>query len=394
MSIEFLQSSYTMSFQATFMLKLLNLVSQDESSDDERKKHSEVVQKIHDGEFKLNTHELAYLNRAPEYIWLEYLAFRYVFGRLANERLHTKFPLYLLIEPTSICNLRCVMCFQIDKTFGGEKSYMGRMGIELFKKTIDQAVEGGTKAITLASRGDPTLNKNLPEMLEYAKGKFLEIKLNTNGILLTEELSRSILKNEVTDLVFSIDSYEKENYEIIRKKAKFDKVVKNIKRLMEIRKKEFPNSRTNVRVSGVKVDEKQDQNKFNEFWSELVDYCALTPIQERWDTYNNSILPDDALMTCGDLFERMYVWWDGTVNPCDVDYKSTLAVGNLNEQTIEQIWNGDAYTKLRDDHMNGGRSKHKVCSQCDAYTCSNKLILSSNIIASSSLDTNLMPSGV
>ena len=88
---------------------------------------------------------------------------------------------------------------------------------------------------------------------------------------------------------------------------------------MEIRKKEFPNNRTSVRVSGVKVDEKKDRDKYNKFWSKLVDFTGLVDIQTRWDTYNNDILPDEKLLPCGHLFERMYIWWDGTVNPCDVD---------------------------------------------------------------------------
>lgn len=332
-------------------------------------KSNEKLQELAVNNFSANLHELEYLSKAPKNMWVDYLSFRHTFRNLALKKEVTPFPLYLLIEPTSICNLRCIMCFQTDKSFGGEKSFMGRMGLDLFKNIIDQAYEGGTKAITLASRGDPTLNKNLSSMLEYTKGKFLEVKLNTNGILLNDELSRSILSNEVTDLVFSIDSYEKENYEEIRKKAKFDKVVANIKRFMKIREEEFPDHRTTVRVSGVKVDEKQNKNAFNEFWARLVDYNVLVDMQERWDTYNNSPLPSEMLLPCGDLFERMYVWWDGKVNPCDVDYKSTLEVGDVNKQSIKEIWNGTKYSALRKKHLQGLRREYSVCAKCDAWTC-------------------------
>jgi len=240
--------------------------------------------------------------------------------------------------------------------------------MELFKKIIDQAEEGGTKAITLASRGDPSLNKDLPQMLKYMKGKFLEVKLNTNGILLSEELSWSILENEVTDLVFSIDSYERENYEKIRKKAKFDKVLENIKSFMKLRETHFPEHRTTVRISGVKVDENQNRDLFNSFWNKIVDHCVLVDLEERWDTYNNSLWPEDKLLTCGVLFERMYIWWDGSVNPCDVDYKSTLAIGNVKLQSIKELWNGPRYTEIRNDHKNGFRSNYDVCSRCDSFT--------------------------
>ena len=161
------------------------------------------------------------------------------------------------------------MCFQQDKSFSSNKKYMGKMDINLFKEIIDQAEKGGTKSITLASRGEPTLNSNLPEMLDYIKGKFLELKLNTNGTLLSENLSREILKAGVNDLVFSIDSHEKAKYEKIRVKGKFNKVLENIKKFLTIRENEFPEHTTTVRVSGVKVSKNLDKNEFNEFYSQL-----------------------------------------------------------------------------------------------------------------------------
>ena len=119
---------------------------------------------------------------------LDYINYRKNLKKTVSKKKQTYFPQYLLIEPTSICNLRCVMCFQQDKSFSSNKKYMGKMDINLFKEIIDQAEKGGTKSITLASRGEPTLNSNLPEMLDYIKGKFLELKLNTNGTFLSENL--------------------------------------------------------------------------------------------------------------------------------------------------------------------------------------------------------------
>ena len=84
------------------------------------------------------------------------------------------------------------MCFQIDKSFT-KKPFMGVMDLNFFKKIIDDCHNNGTKAITLASRGEPTLHPKLPEMLDYVSKKFLEIKLNTNATKLSEKLIRKIL---------------------------------------------------------------------------------------------------------------------------------------------------------------------------------------------------------
>ena len=50
------------------------------------------------------------------------------------------------------------MCYQADKSFSNKSNgYMGHMTLELFKKVIDE-IEGNIEAVTLASRGEPTLN--------------------------------------------------------------------------------------------------------------------------------------------------------------------------------------------------------------------------------------------
>ena len=101
---------------------------------------------------------------------LKYLQFRYMFGKASNEKINLGYPPYLLIEPVSTCNFRCPMCFQIDKSFT-RKPYMGIMKWDLFTKIVDEANEIGTGAITLASRGEPTLHPKLAEMFEYISKK-------------------------------------------------------------------------------------------------------------------------------------------------------------------------------------------------------------------------------
>ena len=175
-------------------------------------------------------------------------------------------PLHLLIEPVSSCNLRCTMCFQVDESFSGDQKFMGMMDIKLFKKIIDDAYLNGIKALTLASRGEPTLHPKLGEMLEYCTGKFFELKINTNATRLNEKLIHQILQSGVTDMVFSIDSFEKEEYESIRVLGIFEDVFNNIKKFKAIKDEFYPNSKCSTRVSGVKVRKTQDTKKFQEFW--------------------------------------------------------------------------------------------------------------------------------
>ena len=87
------------------------------------------------------------------------------------------FPIYLLIEPVSACNLRCIMCFQVDESFSKNQDYMGNMDFDLFKKIVDDAQDIGIQALTLTGRGEPTLHPKFGDMLDYCKGKFFDLKI-------------------------------------------------------------------------------------------------------------------------------------------------------------------------------------------------------------------------
>ena len=73
----------------------------------------------------LSTQEIGFLNTHSPEEWPEYLVFRHKFYEYPNKRHTSDFPIYLLIEPVSACNLRCTMCFQIDESFTKSKKFMG-----------------------------------------------------------------------------------------------------------------------------------------------------------------------------------------------------------------------------------------------------------------------------
>ncbi len=312
--------------------------------------------------FVLSRQEIEWLNRSPDCDVIDYLIYRYKFRNWPRTKTLSEFPIHLLIEPTSVCNIRCVMCFQIDKSFT-QKEHMGRMPMEMFNKVIEEASLNSCKAVTLASRGEPTLHKDLPIMLELmSKKNFLDIKINTNATKLTEDLCRAILSSGVNELVYSVDAGTKETYESIRVGGKFDNVVQNIDTFNEIRRVEFPGSRTVTRISGVKVNDFQDIDQMTDFWSERVDEVTIKPATPRWDSYNNDLTYRSE--PCELLWERLYVWYDGKINPCDFDYKSYLSVGNINEISIKEAWLGKGYGKLREAHSSAKRGKITPCDRC------------------------------
>ena len=116
------------------------------------------------------------------------------------------------------------------------------------------------------------------------------------------------------------------------------------------------------RVSGVKFNDQQDIDSMQSLWGNLVDQVAFVKYNPWENSYNN---PANNIQTpCSDLWRRMFVWWDGKINPCDVDYKSLLSVGNYPNKTLEQLWKSESYNTLRKKHLEKKRSLIKPCSSC------------------------------
>ena len=295
---------------------------------------------------------------------VDYIIYRYKFKNYPRWKIIESFPLHLLVEPISICNLRCVMCFQSDPSFR-TKDYMGKMDFEFFKDIIDQAVENNCKALTLASRGEPLLHNKFGEMVDYCKNKFFELKINTNATPLTEELSYAILDAGVDIVVFSVDSHYKEQYEKIRIDGNFDKILNNINRFCEIKRLKSQYMKTSTRIAGVYLDENQSKKDFLTFWGNIVDNVSFSDAVPRWNTYNNGFLNYNE--PCSLLWERMYVWYDGTCNPCDYDYKSILEVGSAKETLLKEIWLGEHYKRYRNLFLNGKRPSLFPCNRCNLF---------------------------
>lgn len=312
--------------------------------------------------FSLHPNVLEELSRLTDAELPRYLHYRFRYEVFPDRKLLDAAPPLLQIEPASSCNFRCVFCYQTDKPFTKKSNgFMGAMELDTFKGLIDQA-QGSIEAVTLASRGEPLLCPDIEKMLAYAAGKFLALKLNTNASLLDEKKSHAILSAGVQTLVFSADAAEEKSYGKLRVGGDLKKVLANVERFHAIRAKHYPDSRMITRVSGVKVPGSGDLDDMEKFWGGFVDQVAFVNYNPWENAYEAPL--NDVSTPCSDLWRRMFVWWDGGANPCDVDFKSTLSVGSAKEKGLGALWRSPAYEKLREAHSAKKRSSLSPCSRC------------------------------
>lgn len=312
--------------------------------------------------FKITPHVKEEILKIEKQKIINYLIHRYRYEIFPQLNIIDDYPPYLQIEPSSICNYRCVFCFETDKTFTNKKNgFMGTMDVNLFKTIIDQA-ENNIEFISIASRGEPLVNKNIDKMLEYTEGKFLNLKLNTNASLLNEKFIHAILSGGVKTIVFSADAAEEKLYSRLRVNGELKKVVKNIELFNDIRQKSYPKSKIISRVSGVKFNDEQNIDTMENFWKKMVDQVAFVDYNPWENIYDKD--PSNISKPCSDLWRRMFIWWDGKVNPCDSDYKSKLLIGNIKENNISELWKSKNYEEYRSLHISNNRKNLYPCNNC------------------------------
>ena len=313
-------------------------------------------------DFKITEHIVDELSKIDDAQVGRYIFHRYRYDVFPKQKKLDDYPPYLQIEPTSVCNYRCVFCYQTDEEFTTKsKGFMGAMSFDLFKEIIDQVL-GKVEFFSLASRGEPLLCKDIDRMLEYCSGKFLGLKINTNASMLNEKHIHAILSGGVNTVVFSADAAKEPLYSQLRVKGNLEKVLTNIRLFQSIRSKQYPKSKVITRVSGVKFGEDQDMDSMIGLWGELVDqvsFVAYNPWENVYQSHVNTVTTP-----CSDLWRRMFVWFDGSVNPCDTDFKSMLSPGKIQNGNVSSLWLSEGYQKLREAHLKTQRSSREPCRRC------------------------------
>jgi radical SAM protein with 4Fe4S-binding SPASM domain len=79
-----------------------------------------------------------------------------------------------------------------------------------------------------------------------------------------------------------------------------------------------------------------------------------------------------AVPSCRLPWETVSITWDGSVVPCCYDYDRKVALGNVKEQTLREIWNGRPMRALREE-FRANAVQNPLCRQCPKlYTVSKR----------------------
>lgn len=272
------------------------------------------------------------------------------------------------IEPTNHCPYTCVMCPRPTRM----ERDLGFMPLALYQQVIDEvaAYDDPVHAleVELFHFGESLLHPEVAEMTRYAAARDLKITLSVNAPHLTPRRCEAVLTARPYRLIVSLDGYDDDSYRAVRGPvADFDKAVTHLEHLAD-RLAAEPDHPTEVVLRIIELHHlKPHIAAFQERWESrglTVEVRPFFPWTEPDLAELGAVPPNPPFMPCAFPWKHLVVQWDGTVVPCCRDCNGELALGNVKEQSLEEIWNGEAYAELRRQHATGDYTGNPLCERC------------------------------
>jgi len=300
-------------------------------------------------------------------------------GRVAlQDVIPLETPYLIYLDPSSVCNFHCKFCPTGHKNLIDDSNYSRSvMDLNLFKKVIDSLNEFSQpiKVLRLNKIGEPLINKDIAKMISYAKksGCVEYIDFATNGSLFNQNLITELIDAGLDRLNISIEGISSKQYkDTCKVDIDFDQLVEKIKWLY--------GNKGNCEIT-IKIPKNYlsaDDEKL--FYSTFENHCDkifvenLSPIWPEFDMDEYAGVKDSNTsqygqtlqdkLVCTYIFYSMAINADGTVSACCPDWAEKLIIGNVNNQSVKDIWNSKELLDLQKQHLDGRRCDNETCKSC------------------------------
>jgi radical SAM protein with 4Fe4S-binding SPASM domain len=325
-------------------------------------------------------------------------------------------PEFVQIEPVGQCNLRCRMC-PIQFRGAGPPGPSAFMPFDTFCALVDQF--GPLTELHLQGLGEPLLHPRFFDMASYAAARGIRVSTNTNMTVLTPAHAAACVASGLHTMHVSLDGATAESYEAIRVRARLDKVLRNLRRLMEAKaaaESEWPHvamvavaMRLNldqlpglVRLASAEgvqslsvqhlchdfgeaslperyrpmrdfIDQQsllcEDSARVDAIFAETRGEAERLGITLRLPQLVPRIHPPDTpgRQRCDWPWRGSYISFDGKAMPCCmVSTPDRVNFGDMASEGVAQVWNNNAYQDFR-ERLSSAKPPD-VCSRCALYS--------------------------
>ena len=296
------------------------------------------------------------------------------------------YPYEWEIDTTNICQLKCPLCHTGLGTVHRDK---GVMHFDVYRNTIDQ-MKSYCIWLSLYSWGEPFLNRDIAKYVAYAHDANIATIMSSNlNKPLTPQMAEDLIRSGLDVLIISLDGTTQDIYKVYRVGGYIDRVLDNIKLLVE-KRQELGSKTPYLEWQYIVMQQNESQiPEAKRMATELgVDNIVFkkvdfphgetdTDLARRWlpvgGQWNDHDKPfekpyredDDR---CWRLWRSAIVNWDGGYAPCCYLTDASDDFGDVKTHSIKEIWNNDHYLAARQLFEKGPLPKRQVgCLTCSVY---------------------------
>jgi len=271
-------------------------------------------------------------------------------------------PSFLQMETVTKCNAKCPFCPQNEIVRDP-----ARMPTDTWQKIVDDTRGWGLTYRPFLTN-EPFVDNRMPEIVRYIKenDSTARVEFNTNGELVTEKLSGELLEAGVDIMRFSIDGLSRETYEPSRIGIDFTKVMERTQRFLEMWDEGGYRDKVFTELRMIEVPEnKHEVEAYKDFWGPRCSEVLITHMYQ-WP-WTGQKRQDVVLKPCLKVLDEMFFYTNGNATICCWDVHERAVVGNVNEQSVSEIWESYAARCMRATLDDGRRDLLNLCSRCNAY---------------------------
>ncbi len=324
-----------------------------------------------------------YRNSAKVVIGLVRMHWRYFFlgrGRGLIKLIPMEVPMKIHVDPASGCNFRCFFCPQSNPQQLRENGFPTKsMPLSLFRKLVDDMgqLNGKVDELVLGNYGEPLINKNLAEMVRYAKAsrKIREVSVITNASLLDGRVIDGLARSGLDKIRISIESLSDAGYLKTTGIAQsFEKIVSNIRKFKAALKSNGQKTFIYIKIIDANLTS-DEKNRFFSIFLPLADAVSIENLMGITDKSIEMVEMDPKGMTgvglskgrkvCPSPFYSLSIHSNGEVGVCCSDWSHKTIVGSIETERIGDIWKGEQLQKFREDQLNKSWRGMAACAGCE-----------------------------
>lgn len=273
--------------------------------------------------------------------------------------------------------MKCVMC---PRT-GNMTREQGDMEVDLFTRIIDELLEENQNYVNrepvwLHHFGESLLHAAFDDCISYAVSRGVVTCLSINPLLLTRKTASRLLQSRLDMLYVSLDGHDDTSFEKVRGiNNAYHRSLNNLHRFLAMKEEQKNSCR--VVLSMIDFDlNRESIDKTRSYWQSqpgvddflMKSFCtwdgSAKDINQLQAEIDQAPSGTSDRVECNFPWERMTVLWNGTVVPCCNDYNGKLKLGNLQEQSLKQIWNGTEMQNLRKEFISN-QVRNPLCRSCE-----------------------------